>query len=295
VAQHDAPVPDSTPQPVDDPFAVAMHHDEPFAEAAPHEIEDPFAIAPSTNGKVHTNGFSTNGHTPVRFDDLFADAPPLAPAPAHDEPVAEVPASESPLLAPSAKAPIQFDVTSFDDVPVEPIAQTHEPVASENPPAAAPPIQTPPVVETPVAEAPVAAAHAAVAAPEEESQDATAGSISFSFSADEPAGSHETYDAPAVRESREIWTPPPVQPAPAPAPVAAATPAPAEPANQTQSLYYERESINAPEASRDLDEKVKNWKDSLSWREQQALSEANGTGAEKSGVIGSLLRALGVR
>jgi hypothetical protein len=282
------PVATAASQPVDDPFAVAPQDDpfavapqeDPFAAAVPHAPE-PFPSAPSENGKAYTNGVSVNGHNPVRFDELFAAAPP----PAAEQPVAEQPVAEQPIAAQPAPAPIAFDVASFSDAPapfadapVEPHAQTHEPPSVVTQPAAAqPPTE---------------------ALPEEAAEESAPGSISFSFSADEPAGDHETYDAPGVREAPEVWTPPvstavapPAQPAAKAEPVADGASKP------TQSLFYEREAAADTGAGRELEEKVKNWKDSLSWREQQELSEAEalGRGSDKSGVIGNLLRALGVR
>jgi hypothetical protein len=277
-AQHEEPFADVAPALVD-PFAVAPQED-PFAAAVPHAPE-PFPSAPSENGKAYTNGVSVNGHNPVRFDELFAAAPP----PAAEQPVAEQPVAEQPIAAQPAPAPIAFDVASFSDAPapfadapVEPHAQTHEPPSVVTQPAAAqPPTE---------------------ALPEEAAEESAPGSISFSFSADEPAGDHETYDAPGVREAPEVWTPPvstavapPAQPAAKAEPVADGASKP------TQSLFYEREAAADTGAGRELEEKVKNWKDSLSWREQQELSEAEalGRGSDKSGVIGNLLRALGVR
>jgi len=292
---------------VDDPFAEAAHVDDPFAEVAPHGVDDPFAAAPSENGKALTNGLSRNGHNPVRFDDIFAETTPSAPP--HDEPAASFPPDPTPTPAP-APSTIHFDAASFDDVPFESLAETPAPAPAPTPVPAhvEPPATVLHAVQQPVHETAHDTARDAHDAIEAEPQ-AETGSISFSFSADEPAGSLETFEDSGVHESPEVWTPPTREqlqaaaapaastaPAPAvePASAAAAEPAAAPRApGTTQSLYYEREAIDT-DAGRELDEKVKNWKDSLSWREQQQINEALGTG-EKPGVIGSLLRALGVR
>jgi hypothetical protein len=272
-------VPPQAPAHPADPFAVTAHPSDPFAPDAPHAVDDPFAVAPSENGKAFTNGASLNGHTPVRFDELFTDAPPVAPT--HDE--------VAPAAAPDpAPTTLHFDAASFDDALF----------TAPQPPHESAPVEPP----APVAQA----VHDVQIEPETQTEP---GSISFSFSADDPAGTHETFEAHGVRESPEVWTPPaqpiaaavpepPIAPIPEPVaktePVAKSEPAAVDPMKNTQSLYYEREAIDT-DAGREHEEKVKNWKDSLSWREQQQLSEALGAGDEKPGVIGSLLRALGVR
>ena len=195
------------------------------------------------------------------------------------------------------------DVVTAHEAPIESFfADTH--VADTH--AAETHVAEPQAVDTHVA-----TEHVTYAQHEEApAHDDTPGSISFSFSADDPAGAHETYDVPSDRESPEVWTPPvapiahvaePATPVPEPIKAQAmpdvvekAEPAADPRVGQTQSLYFEREAIDT-DAGRELEAKVKNWKESLSWREQQELNEASASGTEKAGVIGSLLRALGVR
>ncbi len=289
----------------DDPFAITSHHDEiahtpdPFATSA--QAEDPFAVAPSENGHAFGNGTSLNGHTPVRFDDLFTDAAPLdaAAAAAHDEPVIENYAHSNGL---SSNGHANVDHTA--GVAEHATEHVTEHVAEHSEGAAQGAAET---VDAPV-QAHAVGAHSSDIEPEDvPHHDDAPGSISFSFSPDDPPIVGEPEESPSVRESPEVWTPPAAHVAqsvaPSPEPVVAQTqPAPAANAKpaadprlgMTQSLYYERESGDS-DAGRDLEAKVKNWKDSLSWREQQELKEARANGAEKNGVIDSLLRALGVR
>ena len=207
----------------------------------------------------------------------------------------------------------------FADVPVEShfddVQDVHEsPQAHET--HAAQDVHTAQDVHAPL-EAPPASAQATHVEHEAPPHDDTPGSISFSFSADDPADVHESFDASSDHRSPDVWTPAPTHvaetAAPSPAfaqapaapvpepvsakadePVAKAAPAADAHVANTQSLFFEREAIDT-DAGRDLDAKVKNWKESLSWREQQALDEARARGTEKPGMIGSLLRALGVR
>ena len=246
-----------------DPFAPVTHHDEPFASAT-HDDEEPFVSA------AHEE------HEPLVAPAYHAE--PIAEASLHDE----APAAET-----ASSAPIAMSIGEFDTF--EPIERHDEPVSSNG----------------------RAAAH------EEPGEDSAPGSISFSFGDDsfDTHETHEAHDAPEdthaeayepyqapVASAKPLFEEPAAPVAAAPEPVFPQATTiehhedekPAKTLGETQSTYFEREAIDT-DAARDMDQKAKTWKESLSWREQQELNEAMETGKEKSGVIGSLLRALGVR
>jgi hypothetical protein len=108
--------------------------------------------------------------------------------------------------------------------------------------------------------------------------DDDAGGISLSFSGD------DRWDQPAATADDDKHEPERV-----PVPVASA---PLEPLAQAAEMN----ATARDERSDDADElaSARSWKESLSWREQEALREAKDAGGDRSTLLGSLLRTLGV-
>jgi hypothetical protein len=135
----------------------------------------------------------------------------------------------------------------------------------------------------PVAEASAAPAAPVSAAPPEPFFGAGAGSISLSFSHDEPLEA-------ALEKA-----------APEPEPLVAPSPAHDVPEDHAQESLSAEHPVQGADAQNDEDAdaaavaKARAWKDSLTWQEQEALRSAEKTGNEKEGVVGFLLRTLGVR
>jgi hypothetical protein len=276
----------------DDRFGVE-HPDGPFATVHPETedaVDDPFAHA-------------------FVVDDSFAAVHPEAETVHAPEPVLVAEHEHEPIASASF-ADLMHDhdddaITPFAPIAEHVIAPEHavsDPFAPQAIPEPEPFVATPPATNGKSAHEQTLLAPFAIDSAEPHSngepvvepppRDTTPASISFSFSSDDPLDVVEPSEPrPAPQIPQPVFVPSDIvyhdERTPEAPKETAATAA-------TQSTFYEREAIDT-DASRELDAKTKNWKESLSWREQQELNEAAESGKAKAGVIGSLLRALGVR
>ncbi len=268
----------------DDRFGIE-HENGPFASPTVGHVDDPFAAAaaslPPEPEPEHAPTPEPAPFGYVHDDDPFAVASHELDhhAPAVDDPFAPSPRAYYAFTAPEAAT-----APSTNGKPASAgVAPSHNGTAhvEHEPPTHPEPTQPEPVF-------------AAVEKPAVIDEPAP-GSISFSFAPGDPIDAHEApleSSAPRVATPASAPAPEPIAHAEGPAPVPHDQPDPLP--STTQSTFYEREAVEN-DAGRELQEKAKTWKESLSWREQQQLHEAMETGKEKSGVIGSILRALGVR
>jgi hypothetical protein len=282
IEHEDGPFAAPSTGPVDDPFAVpASAFDEPVtAEPAPAQTVEaehaPFGYAHDDDPFAVAHHEFDAGTAPA----AFPDARPQE-SQAVEDPFAAAPRAFYSFAAPETAAPPTSNGKS---------ASFGTPSSSHNGVAHV-------ATETEPEPAPV---HAGIETPSG-ADESVPGSISFSFAPGDPIDAHEAPpEAPVSRATVSAQAP-----TSAAAPEEAIADAEGGPATVphdqpdpvpsiTQSTFYEREAVDT-DAGRELQEKAKTWKESLSWREQQQLHEAMETGKEKPGVIGSILRALGVR
>jgi hypothetical protein len=244
------------------------------AEPVVAEARDEMAPAGS-----HSESFVTGDELVEARDEAYREAP------VHVElgPESETEDSQT-FLYDSDLAAADLETTYDDDDSAEPVAfdspepvafDSPEPVAFDSPEPAALDAAEPVAFDSTEPTAFDSTEPVALDSTEDISFDDDAGGISLSFSGDEP------WDQPAEITHED-------EPERPPLPVASASVEPvAEPAAMS-AVAHDGRSDDDDLAS------ARSWRDSLSWREQEALREAKDAGGDRSTLLGSLLRTLGV-